>query len=322
MKRLNMKHSSIKRLNVKQAARAKTNQYRKGFTIIELSIATGFISVLVITIAFLIIHLTSLYQKGLSLKTVNTTGQNLTDHFTRALTASPSEKVSTLCNYLTESTQRSACAGSSKAGYKVLFQQTYVGNVYINPSHTTISGQVPASGALCTGNFSYIWNSGYVLDEKTYTSATGDDLSLKKATLSYNGTNYEDFHLLAVRDEKRQVCTSTLEQNGATYASPNNRHVITGGTSAPSELLSSDTEDTLAIYDFQLFTPVYHEASKHTFYSGNFILATLRGGININAAGEFCTAPPDNLSSDFAYCAINKFEFATRATGEKVNVNP
>ena len=307
--------------NQTQSAPTKTNQYRHGFTIIELSIATGFVAVLVITIAVLILHLTSIYQKGLSLKAVNTAGQDLVDHFSRALTASPSEKVSTLCNYLTDPSQRTSCAENSKAGYKVLFQQTYIGNIRIKDSNIDISGQVPASGALCTGNFSYIWNSGYVLDDSVYTNTSDVDLSTRRATLEYNGTSYENFHLLAVRDEQRQVCTSTLEQNGATYATPNNRHVIVNGTSAPTELLSDDAENTLAIYDFQLFTPVYHEASKHSFYSGSFILATVRGGININASGDFCTIPPDNLNSDFAYCAINKFEFATRATGEKVYVD-
>ncbi|MBR1795832.1 hypothetical protein IJ765_01035 [Candidatus Saccharibacteria bacterium] len=297
---------------------AKNNH--DGFTIAELSIAMAFIAVLLVTIAFLIIHLTSLYQKGLSLKAVNTAGQNITDHIARALTASPSEKVSTLCNYLTESSQRTSCAGSAKAGSKVLFQQTYVSDVRIKSSNTTISGRVPASGVLCTGNFSYLWNTGYVLDSSTYVSNFGANLSDSQATLNYNGTDYTGFHLLAVRDEKRQVCTSSLEQNGATYANPNHRHVITGGNSSPTELLSDNNEDTLAVYDFQLFTPSYHETSKHSFYSGNFILATVRGGININATGEFCTAPPDNLSSDYAYCAINKFEFATRATGEKVYV--
>ncbi len=298
---------------------AKNNQY--GFTIVELSIAIAFVAILLVTIAFLIIHLISLYQKGLSLKTVNTAGQNITDHISRALTASPSEKLSTLCNYLTESSSRSSCASNSKAGSKVLFQQSYISNIKIKTSDVTIAGRVPSSGALCTGNFSYIWNTGYVLDSATYVSNDNIDLSTRQATLNYNGTDYTGFHLLAVRDEKRQVCTSSLEQNGATYANPNHKHVIVNGTSEPTELLSGSNEDTLAIYDFQLFTPIYHEASKHSFYSGNFILATIRGGININAAGDFCTAPPDNLNSDFAYCAINKFEFATRATGEKVNVD-
>ena len=295
---------------------AKNNQ--NGFTIAELSIAMAFIAVLLVTIAFLIMHLTSLYQKGLSLKAVNTAGQNITDHIARALTASPSEKIATLCNYLTESSQRSSCAGDSKAGSKVLFQQTYISGVKIKATNETITGRVPASGVLCTGNFSYLWNTGYVLDSSTYDSESGADLSAYQATLKYNDTDYTNFHLLAVRDEKRQVCTSSLEQNGATYATPNRQHLIDGGNSSPTELLSATNEDALAIYDFQLFTPNYHEASKHSFYSGNFILATVRGGININAAGDFCTIPPDNLSSDFAYCAINKFEFATRATGEKV----
>ncbi len=297
-----------------------SQRYKFGFTITELSIATGFIAVLLILIASLIMHLTSLYQKGLSLKSVNSTGQNIIDHVTRSFGASPSESLSTLCNYLPEHL-RTGCSGGSNAGYNILFQQKYTNDVKIVKGNITISGQVPTSGALCTGNFSYVWNTGYVLDSDIYAYADENrDIESEQAKLTYNGQTYEGFRLLAVRDEKRQVCTSAIEKSGS-YASPSNQHVIENGTSEPTELLAADTENPLALYDFQLFLPTYHESSHHSFYSGNFILATIRGGININSAGDFCTEPPDNLSSDFAYCAINKFEFATRATGEKKYVD-
>ena len=68
-----------------------------------------------------------------------------------------------------------------------------------------------------------------------------------------------------------------------------------------------------------VFAPTVHELTSSAYYSGTFILATLRGGININSTGEFCSDPPDNLNTDFAYCAINKFNFAMKADGEKLD---
>ena len=65
--------------------------------------------------------------------------------------------------------------------------------------------------------------------------------------------------------------------------------------------------------------------------SGTFILATLRGDIDIMRSGDYCslgtqfedkngnmvgdTSSLNNLGSEFNYCAINKFNFAARTAG-------
>ena len=74
----------------------------------------------------------------------------------------------------------------------------------------------------------------------------------------------------------------------------------------------------LALYDFKVFPPVRNESTKHIFYSATFILATLRGGVDIMASENYCTdrSLAGTLVTDFNYCAINKFNFSMRATGE------
>ena len=59
-----------------------------------------------------------------------------------------------------------------------------------------------------------------------------------------------------------------------------------------------------------------------------FILATYRGGVNIKSNGDFCegsdskdgtrdsTDSDEMTLNDFDYCAVNKFNFSARATGE------
>ena len=84
-----------------------------------------------------------------------------------------------------------------------------------------------------------------------------------------------------------------------------------------TELLDK-TDDRLVLYDFVIFPPTQHAVTLHSFYSGTFILGTERGSIDSTGIGEFCKAPPsDGLSTDFTYCAINKFNFAARSTGQK-----
>jgi len=94
----------------------------------------------------------------------------------------------------------------------------------------------------------------------------------------------------------------------------------------PLELLSIsgevadyvDTQDAaesdLALYDFRVFPPTVNRVTGHVFYSATFVLGTLRG-IDITAAGNYCVNISETLNTDFAYCSINKFNFAMTTMG-------
>lgn len=91
-----------------------------------------------------------------------------------------------------------------------------------------------------------------------------------------------------------------------------------------------DNESDLAMYNFTIFPATQHATTKQIFYSGMFILATYRGGVNIKSNGDFCEGSDNEDGSrdldsngnsemtmnDFDYCAVNKFNFSARATGE------
>jgi hypothetical protein len=57
--------------------------------------------------------------------------------------------------------------------------------------------------------------------------------------------------------------------------------------------------------------------TKQAFVNISFILATLKGGVNIKANGDYCRGSGveefDNY--DFDYCAVNKFNFSVRTGG-------
>lgn len=286
----------------------KKMKNKKGFTLVELALALAFVAVLLLTIAYLTIHVTTVYEKGLAMKAVNSVGKELVDDFSRAISASPAVTVDSLCGKKYSGEQYDNCVNDSAR--KFSYQQRY--NKVLVAGVETV---VPTNGVFCTGRYSYIWNSAYVLNQTDYPkAATGNFI----ATFNYKNGTVNDFRLLKVSDFNRTLCIQHLNNSQYVYDdSP-----IYGYDSMEPETLEDlidNSENNLAIYDLTMFSPTVHNLTSSAYYSGTFILATLRGGIDINSTGEFCSDPPDGLATDFAYCAINKFNFAMEANGEKLD---
>ncbi len=259
-------------------------KFRRGFTISEITISMAFVSLLLIAIAGLIVYCITLYQKGLTLRAVNNTGLEIVDELTRALSSSQNNSTS---NYW--------------------YQKT--GSAYLaNKDYQEVSN-VPYWGIFCTGTYSYAWNTGYVLNNTYRRTRYGDYFAASnRLTVSVAGTSYTNFRLLRINDSDRELCASISGDS-----TPNIASAAHG--SNPRDLLSQSSEHRLALYDFKVFTPAYHELTGHTLFAGSFVLGTLAGSVDITTVEEVCKEPPDGLSTDFTYCAINKFNFAVRATG-------
>ncbi|MFV0484721.1 MAG: type II secretion system protein [Candidatus Saccharimonadales bacterium] len=252
---------------------------KKGFTIIELMLAMLFLSMLLVTIALLIVQITGIYQKGLSLRAVSSSGKQLIDEFTRVVGGSPLG-------------QSIMPASSSKSDIDKAVQQYYVSN--------PIGGTLQHSGTFCTGSYSYIWNTWYSMVD-----GQGQKLSV----------NGKEYRLARIMDATRDVCA---QANGTKSGLNNVRQVnIRVADAEPIELLNSDESD-LILYNFTVFPATQQTLTGQSFYSATFILATIRGGVDIQTSGDFCEVDDSEtlgLSSDFNYCAVNKFNFAMRATG-------
>lgn len=280
---------------------------KKAFTMVETSLALSFIGVLLITVSYIIIQMSSIYQKTLSIKSVNASGRELIDDFDHYIAASNLANTNVLCSNLTD---EATVKCKDDGAYKSIYQQ-YYSDGSNNFTRDSVSDSVPTFGMFCTGRYSYIWNSGYVLNGKDKTikdyrievSYTKDDAEIKN----------KDFRLLRIKDPLNSLCGnfngSTYELNADTYA------LSLDLETEPEELLDrSDTE--LAIYDLHVFRPGRHNLTGHAFYSGTFILASLQGDVDILADSNYCQAPPEGYISEFTYCAINKFNFAAQAIGE------
>lgn len=117
------------------------NRNTKGFTLIELMLAMTFISILLIAIVMTVIQISTIYNRGLTLKEVNQAGRSLTSELKRTIALSSAFSVTT---------------GDSA-------------NKFID----TDWGGGRRSGRLCLGKYSYIWNNGETLNySKTHTDSS------------------------------------------------------------------------------------------------------------------------------------------------------
>ena len=292
--------------------------HKKGFTLVELSLAMAFLATLLITIAILVIRIISIYQSGLAIRAVSSTGRQLIDDFTRSISGSP------IVNVVFDPSIDEAAAGhlssNAQLTYKYYFRKTGEVTTDDGSGIRNWDGNTPLAGGFCTGLYSYLWNTGYALNDQDA------DSNFKGFTYTYPDPDTGDpitlsnFKLIRIPDDaNRRLCTEWRKEEGGVRIdeSKTNFKVPTDqkGDFTPVELLGS-AEDELALYDFRVFPASSSRITGHVFYSATFILATLRGGVDIFTNANYCTAEYGTLNTDFNYCAINKFNFAMRATGE------
>lgn len=317
---------------------------KSGFTLIELSFAIAFISVLLITIALITNEIVSLYRKGYAMKNVNQVGRDLIDDFTASITASPPANiVATFCNTYTDAA-KNACIADS--GQKSIYYQYYA-NVSIADSDAETKN-VPIGGVFCTGKYSYVWNTGYVFGEAYSISgdySNGLYVHIPKTSVSFTtseavpddglwygkGTGRE-FRLLKFEDSKRSICSYPItnpsgDHSERTYNYGSPVTLSASGTAdrkgfeityalseEPVELIST-SDASLALYDLVVFKPAQVANTNRLFYSASFILGTIDGSVDIMTASDFCKTPDNYRNLDFSYCAVNKFNFSTQASG-------
>lgn len=327
--------------------------FSSGFTLIELALSSAFVGILSIAIVLIINETVAAYRRGITLNQVTTTGMDIVDDLRTAVQNSSARSVANDCIvfYADASAVREAC--QADGGYNFV-SITKTADVTLNKGggRTEVRRDMPIYGAFCTGTYSYIWNSGYFeaneadFAEKraqewatlTYLPSAGADPvtifgtdrsgTEEKFSLSLDS---RPFRLLKVRDNYRAVCSSVVRYDVAggefknNYALPSNENLsnnfnISGYgvlTEEPVDLILADYENDLVLYDLDVARPAESTTRQNTFYSVSFILGTTDGGIDVMSSGQSCAPPADWEKEDFDYCAINKFNFAVQANGER-----
>lgn len=278
---------------------------RQGFTLIELSLSIAFIAVLSIAVLLVISNSVSSYHRGITLNQINTVGMDLVDDMRTVVQSSPGHAFDNECP---EGSERNEVGCQVLVSGKKQAEEVKIGG-------KTIS-EVPVYGVFCTGEYSYIWNSGYVFNSAV--SINGETEQARKPHAAFkNGEKDSEkiVRLMKVSDELRAVCRGFDggQKEGETNFVWNVENG--GGMAISQDLLEADN---LALYDLSVPLPAKSGEADNMFYSASFILGTIQGGINVKASGNFCTPPNDKEWAEmenFDYCAINKFNFAAQATG-------
>ena len=310
---------------------ARTVTTKPGFTIIEVSLVTAFMAMLMIAIATVTTSISAMYRKGITLKAVNSVGRNLVTELTTSINAAPSIDSASLCNSLIPSTNTIAQQKCIDDGaYKYVYQ-SWEGTT--RDQATGVEGPIQYGGVLCTGNYSYIWNT-------FYGRKFGQTLRLTyKDTASGPDKHQQDFKIIRFVDKTYLACSVNVNNNYDVIGSRNIdvthlRNGVTNVIDGFQDNYLEISDITLDLYELTLFPVSQDSVTLRAFFSGTFILATERGEVNIVRGGDYCNVDqplydptdPDagtatnllDLGSEFNYCGINKFNFAARTAGSGI----
>lgn len=340
---------TIKALStMSRAKQSYTKTQKTGFTLVELSLSMVFISTLSLAVVLVITGAVSSYHKSITLNQVNTVGADLVDDMRAAIQDSNSNRLTNQCSRLFGNGSGGGAPGEQNTpikdceehGAQNLVSVTRYASV--TKDGVSISdSDLPVFGALCTGSYSYIWNSGYFFSKDNHYIIGG---GMEPASLLYIESGQTEiaapktnFRLLKIRDKERAVCVAAIKVSGNNVLDRYEVTNINGGSSVfnttipgivsgdsvytideePAELLSN-AEGGLALYDLTTSASEQAGIAKNIYYYTSFILGTVEGGVNIDPSGSSCKPPEehnDNLTGNFDYCAINKFNFAAMANG-------
>lgn len=241
---------------------------RSGFTIIELLLAMTFVSFLLMGIALTVMQIAVTYNKGLTLKAVDESGRVVVSDIQRTISAGRPLDI--------------GINGTDGINFK--------------PQYKIIADAASGAdgGRLCTGIYSYIWNTGKGLGE---TSDGGNE------AIAANQVNrYEDsaeiLRLVKVRD------------TGALYCNDLDRQVMMADS---TELLSGDRK--LAVQSFAIKPSVDDTTLQQALYSITLELGTSEQDTlitELTTADTSCASPIEGVTKN-EFCAVNKFEFTARA---------
>ncbi len=296
---------------------------KKGFTLVELSLSIAFIAVLSLAVVLIITNAISAYHRGIVLNQLNTVGMELVDDMRATIQNGTVISVVNMCEtvykYDNESdsqTQKLAENCTKNNGQNLVAMRKEVSNMRLG---SETMGSVPVYGVLCTGNYSYLWNSGYLFNDDVSDRPNKLQFKFRDAEDGFNVATRENFRLLKIKDDERMVCVAydkKEENSNVVDVSGSNYGII---SEAPIDLLENGEQSGgLALYDLYAPTPAINASRNNMFYSVSFVLGTILGGANVTRAGNYCATPEgvDNAEiENFDYCAINKFNFAAQASG-------
>lgn len=296
---------------------SKSTSTQKGFTIIELMIAIAFVGGLLIAITLIILQIMSLYNKGLTLKEVDGVSRVVVRDMQQSIASSSQFSIT----YTDEDTDEAKVAKS--------LQEASANTVdYYNNA---------AGGRLCTGDYSYIWNTGQSIKatnahinpddgdlepaNASYVDPAGDTYPIQILKINHDDGSSEDrlVRFVKKQDSAKSMCRVPAGEDPATT----DFDQIAGNSDDFVNVLGAG-DNNLMLYKFDITTPDFsygtYEGSQitalSTFYTISLSVGTQMGdeaseGL-ISTQHASCEAPADAEMNNAEYCAVNIIDFVAR----------
>lgn len=318
---------------------------KSGFTIVEVTIAMAFIAVLVITLLMVGMRIASLYNKGITIRDVNSASRNIIRSMQDDIAASSSRMV---VFYRKASSGSGGGGGSSSASSGAVKFATNLEEAtkekihYYNDPNT--------GGRLCTGSYTYIWNYRTKFIEYN-TNSKNSDGSLVSDSARKSGAQYyrsgsalarfEPVRFMKVKDDQRILCSAEkIATMKAGYGSAEYRN----GLRIPDEFIKDsvavlgDSERGLVIYSMDVTSPdaLINKDGRgngnddsdnlnvttmfySSFYTINMTLGSslfdeeyIGSVADKDVKNSNCRTDINSQDSYAEYCALNNIEFVAR----------
>lgn len=320
-------------------SRLSNVRQQRGFTIIEITISMAFISVLILSLLVIGMHLTALYNKGVTVRDVNAA----TRHMVRSLQDDISGAATRPVIVYKQVTGSGSSTIETPKVASSLEEASDNGAHYYNNDD---------GGRLCTGTYTYIWNyrGAFVEANKAggKTPHASPSASVPGSYAQYveqtrNGVSViEPARFIKVEDVSRELCKKDFVTAGP------DAHLAKAGTKIPASFgnkavsVLGDSERGLIVYNFRILSPEYGDfeagykgesAGTSTnlgnevatrFYSSFYTINTTIGSSLFNEeyigvqddknVGSTVNCGSKNIKGDAyaEYCAINNIEFVVR----------
>lgn len=231
-----------------------TRVAREGFTLIELMLAMTFISILLLSITMVGIQAGRMYSRGIVLRDVNQAGRDISDTLRRDFLQANAGKI-------------------NNTGLRVPDNDNW------------------ATGRLCLGAHSYVWNNPKYLDDP---GLLGANRLFKVAG--------DPINLVRVVDADGGLC----KKDGS------GKYPETVDISKVSNLLRpiNNGDGSIGVHNVTL-EKLTADDLREALYKLTFTLGTSKMSEIRNSS---CKAP-DEADSNLDFCAINKFETIVRTNG-------
>lgn len=257
------------------------NRKNTGFTLIELMLAMGFISALLLAIAFTVIQVGRLYNQGMTLKEINSSSRDVAKDI--------------------QSTVGATSAFSITADYVTL----------------PINSGTPSGGRLCLGTYSYIWNYGRVKGTSAngitrYSAIPGN---ANKPNEWINIVKVAD----AAKIYCARATATTLQYpnlTAADSAAVQTQELLKSGDHELAIHQFALTSDDTTLRDTLTAQQLYN--LDLTVGTNKFLLDAGGGRHSTLDAAQTSCLPPSDPYSDPNYCSVQTFSIVLRA-GNRFN---